>query len=154
MTVDVKSLFPNRILPLTGSDLMENLDELERNVVLLAENGTLSEDETIAAVHTIEATDVTISATDVLDLGAGAGGISNTISANGNFSVNTQGDIILGGGSVDGIYLDAPGYGIRIGDTGDKLAFLGTTPVAKQTGVAVTAAGVHAALVNLGLISA
>jgi hypothetical protein len=32
--------------------------------------------------------------------------------------------------------------------------FYGTTPIAKQTGVAVTAAGIHAALVNLGLISA
>lgn len=37
---------------------------------------------------------------------------------------------------------------------GTHVGFYGTAPVAKQTGVAVTAAGVHAALVNLGLISA
>jgi hypothetical protein len=37
---------------------------------------------------------------------------------------------------------------------GSSVGFYGTAPVAKQTGVAVTAAGVHAALVNLGLISA
>lgn len=36
----------------------------------------------------------------------------------------------------------------------EKLAFYGATPIVKQTGVAVDAAGIHAALVNLGLISA
>lgn len=36
----------------------------------------------------------------------------------------------------------------------NKLGFYGQTPVAKQTGVAVNLAAVHAALVNLGLISA
>lgn len=35
-----------------------------------------------------------------------------------------------------------------------KLGFYGAVPVAKPTGVAVTAAGVHAALVSLGLIAA
>lgn len=34
-----------------------------------------------------------------------------------------------------------------------KLGFYGTTPIVKQTGVAVTAAGIHAALTNLGLIA-
>lgn len=37
---------------------------------------------------------------------------------------------------------------------GAKVGFYGAANVVKQTGVAVTAAGVHAALVNLGLISA
>lgn len=37
--------------------------------------------------------------------------------------------------------------------TGTKAGFYNTTPIVKQTGVAVTAAAVHAALVNLGLIS-
>jgi hypothetical protein len=36
---------------------------------------------------------------------------------------------------------------------GTEVGFYGTSSIAKQTGVAVTAAGVHAALVNLGLIS-
>lgn len=36
----------------------------------------------------------------------------------------------------------------------DNVGFYGTLPIAKQTGVAVTAAGIHAALVNLGLIGA
>ena len=64
-------------------------------------------------------------------------------------------------------------YGVYIADTGAKnyfggeveldgalnhdgstVGFYGTAPVAKQTGVAVTAAGIHAALVSLGLIAA
>lgn len=38
--------------------------------------------------------------------------------------------------------------------TTETLGFYGATGVAKQTGVAVTAAAVHAALVALGLIAA
>lgn len=37
---------------------------------------------------------------------------------------------------------------------GGNVGFYGTAPVAKPTGVAVTAAGIHAALVTLGLIAA
>lgn len=45
--------------------------------------------------------------------------------------------------------------GTKIGTgTSQKLAFYNATPIAQQTGVAVTAAGVHAALVSLGLITA
>lgn len=39
-------------------------------------------------------------------------------------------------------------------DISHPIGFYGATPVAQQTGVAVTAAGVHAALVALGLITA
>lgn len=42
----------------------------------------------------------------------------------------------------------------RIGADGTGLGFFGAAPVAKPTGVAVTAAGIHAALVSLGLIAA
>jgi hypothetical protein len=44
--------------------------------------------------------------------------------------------------------------GVTIASAARKLAFYGATPVAKPTGVAVSAAGVHAALVTLGLIAA
>jgi hypothetical protein len=37
---------------------------------------------------------------------------------------------------------------------GSNVGFYGTAPIAKQTGVAVTAGGIHAALVALGLIAA
>jgi hypothetical protein len=35
-----------------------------------------------------------------------------------------------------------------------KLGFYGTTPLAQQTGVSVSSAAIHAALVSLGLITA
>jgi hypothetical protein len=40
-----------------------------------------------------------------------------------------------------------------IGTTGGNLGFYGAVAIAKQTGVAVTAAGIHAALTSLGLIA-
>jgi len=47
------------------------------------------------------------------------------------------------------------GTGTKIGTgTTQKLGFYNKAPVAQQTGVAVTAAGIHAALVSLGLITA
>lgn len=44
--------------------------------------------------------------------------------------------------------------GTEGGATGQKLGFFAATPVTQRTGVAVTAAGIHAALVSLGLITA
>lgn len=45
--------------------------------------------------------------------------------------------------------------GVVVGqNTSETLGFYGATGVAKQTGVAVSAAAIHAALVALGLISA
>jgi len=45
--------------------------------------------------------------------------------------------------------------GLKIGTNPvQKIGFYGTTPVAQLTGVAVSAAGIHAALVSLGLIAA
>lgn len=43
---------------------------------------------------------------------------------------------------------------IRFSADATGLSFFNATPVAQQTGVAVTAAGIHAALVNYGLITA
>jgi len=46
------------------------------------------------------------------------------------------------------------GQDIQVASSAGTVGFYGTTPIAKQTGVAVTAAGIHAALVALGLIAA
>lgn len=47
------------------------------------------------------------------------------------------------------------GTGTRLGTAAtQKLGFYGATPIVRPSGVAVTAAGIHAALVSLGLISA
>ena len=53
------------------------------------------------------------------------------------------------------LILDGKGTGgVQLGSGGGRVGFYGTTPIALQTGVAVSAAGIHAALVNLGLITA
>ncbi|MEK0325291.1 MAG: hypothetical protein QQN63_06265 [Nitrosopumilus sp.] len=59
-----------------------------------------------------------------------------------------------GGGTAE---VDASGNFVISGDldhNGTNAGFYSTTPIAQQTGVAVTAGGVHAALVALGLITA
>lgn len=49
--------------------------------------------------------------------------------------------------------INAPSGGTKIGNSASQtIGFYGTSPIAKQTGVAVSAAGIHAALVALGLI--
>jgi hypothetical protein len=45
------------------------------------------------------------------------------------------------------------GTALSLQPSGGPLGFYGATPVAKQTGVAITAAGIHAALTALGLIA-
>lgn len=62
-----------------------------------------------------------------------------------NFGNTTATGINIGGA--------ATGAGLLLGGASAKVGFYAATPVVKQTGVAVTAAGVHAALVNLGLIA-
>lgn len=47
----------------------------------------------------------------------------------------------------------ATGY-LTICAAAGRVGFYGTTPTAQLTGVAVTAGGIHAALVTLGLITA
>lgn len=57
----------------------------------------------------------------------------------------SSGQLTLGGTNATGV---------RVGASGKNVGFYGTTPIALQTGVAVSAAGIHAALVALGLITA
>lgn len=73
------------------------------------------------------------------------------------------GKIIFQIAGVDKLVLDGSGNLQVVGHAeldgdlnhdGSNVGFYGTAPIAKQTGVAVTAAGIHAALVNLGLIAA
>jgi hypothetical protein len=110
-------------------------------------------------------------------------GIGATTANGGNFEMTAGAAassgfggsfIMLAGGSVSGAGGDftlASGFGVPSGsiylgaDSGTviqitqdavpnlQLGFFGATPVAKPTSVAVTAAGIHAALVSLGLIS-
>lgn len=78
-------------------------------------------------------------------------GSSPRITAEGS---DTNVDVeIMGRGSSGVRLINGAGVAqIRLNTTG--IGFFNTAPVAKPTGVAVTAAGVHAALVTLGLIAA
>ncbi len=70
-------------------------------------------------------------------------------SANVNFKIENTGNgiasLILEGGIA---------IGGDFNHTGTKYGAYNTTPIVKQTGVAVTTAAIHAALVNLGFIAA
>ena len=85
-----------------------------------------------------------------VDVYSGATGNPSRIVANGETDTSvsveglgTGGVLLKDGGAATKIALDTTGIG-----------FYGASPVAKPTGVAVDAAGIHAALVTLGLIAA
>lgn len=64
----------------------------------------------------------------------------------------------IGAGLGSGLTLNLIGWtaqtGVTVAGAASKLGFYAATPIVKQTGVAVTAAGIHAALTSLGLIAA
>ena len=70
---------------------------------------------------------------------ATAGGVKVVIAAKANAGLTL----------VDAAEFDSSGMTVL-----EDVGFYGTAPVAQQTGVAVSAAGIHAALVSLGLITA
>jgi len=72
---------------------------------------------------------------------------------------STMGDITATGITatsltVTTVSANVAGTGITVGATGDSLGFYGHAVIAQQTGVAVSSAGIHAALVALGLFTA
>ena len=85
-------------------------------------------------------------------------GSITTTSASGGFTTDT---LAVTTTATVGTSLSTPAVsalvantGIKVAATGDKLGFYGTAPVSQQTGVAVSAAGIHAACVALGLFTA
>lgn len=91
--------------------------------------------------------------------GSGAGGTFLLTAGTNVDVVGPGGDFYLlagGGGTTGSIYLQAQvGTVIQITDDTavGQLGFFGAAPVAQPTAVPVTAAGIHAALVSLGLIT-
>ena len=78
---------------------------------------------------------------------------------------NDNQKLMLGGADDVSISFNGTDLIIKADETGtngvqvltsaaEQLGFHGTSPIAQQTGVVVTAVGIHAALVNLGLITA
>jgi hypothetical protein len=94
--------------------------------------------------------------------GAVAGGAGGDVTVAGGSGTGSGGDVIIQGGSTNGSvqvysgdsnqYIQLDNAGLQIGAT--KLGFFQGAAVVQPTGVAVTAAAIHAALVSLGLITA
>ena len=90
---------------------------------------------------------------------ASAGGLRMTnddVVSFRNYASNGDVYALTVSGSSDTVYLGASsGAKVMVNNASSgSIGFYGTSPVARQTGVAVTATGVHTALVNLGLITA
>ena len=84
--------------------------------------------------------------------------VENELPGGGGFSFGPgDGDVDVSLGRYDTDVLYTPDT-LRVGGdvhhVGSGVGFYDTAPVAQQTGVAVSAAAIHAALVNLGLITA
>lgn len=82
------------------------------------------------------------------------GGASGTIRPGLGTGTGTASSLILQGVVVTGGGSGVQSYQDMIKISGVSLGFYNTTPVAQQTGVAVSAAGIHAACVALGLFTA
>jgi hypothetical protein len=97
--------------------------------------------------------------TSVLSLESSAAAVNICMDNNGGAIFNEQGnaaaDFRVESDNYDALFIDASVNSIEImHNAAGLIGFYGITPVAQQTGVAVTAAGIHAALVALGLITA
>lgn len=101
------------------------------------------------------------SAGALIDLAADTGVNIGAVGSGGTVIVTADTAVLIGGagaadvniGSATGNVTIATGTG-EVQIQGPELGFYGQTPVAQQTGVAVTAGAIHAALVALGLITA
>ncbi|KKM11738.1 hypothetical protein LCGC14_1720670 [marine sediment metagenome] len=83
--------------------------------------------------------------------------VTGTVGISSTLKVDTAVEFTTAAGvTVDGVLLKDGGMKITgdLDHDGSNVGFYAAAPVAQQTGVEVTAAGVHAALVNLGLITA
>ncbi len=83
------------------------------------------------------------------------GGWGLRLSGSGTITIQATDNIIYVGSSETlTIGSGALSNKVLVGGTSAvQLGFYGTAPISKQTGVALSTAGIHAALVNLGLIS-
>ncbi len=77
-------------------------------------------------------------------------GNSRIAASGGSVVVNSDGTVSVVGGIQLANDVEIDG---ALNHDGSTVGFYGTTPTAQQTGVAVSAAAIHAALVTLGLIT-
>lgn len=148
-----RNIFPNRQTPLDGQALLENFKRMERAINRI---GVPDDDGVVTQ------TNFNFYATGNWSVGAdGTAGLSGenvglsaadttSVSAVNEVTITSNTDTVQLNGKD--IVLLATGAGTNTIEfnAADGFTFVGTT----QTGVAVNAAAIHAALVNLGLITA
>jgi len=129
-----------------GTTSPTNLLSLGGNAarIFWMERGTVA--NTVGYQLTLQSGGATAGATDK------AGGLlllkPGVSTGSGESGITLQGCVAGAAGTADRSFQD------MIEVMGNKLSFYNTAPIAQQTGVAVSAAGIHAALVSLGLITA
>ncbi|HEY2131687.1 MAG TPA: hypothetical protein VGH36_01720, partial [Acetobacteraceae bacterium] len=82
----------------------------------------------------------------------GEGNAANQSATVATVAVTRQGTTIGTGATLAEVWAQST-KSVQMASSGGRVGFYGTTPIAKQTGVAVTIAAVHAALTALGLIA-
>lgn len=129
----------NHAVTLVGNYFQDGKVDLDSIKELVVEGNTLTR-------NTL-ATDLKITGTATADIKVGqnflSGGATQTLVGTVIQTIPTQ-LLVTGAVELDG----------DLNHDGTNVGFYATAPIAQQTGVAVSAAGVHAALVNLGLITA
>lgn len=128
------------IASIPNGDFIQLLVDGSSSELQLSGTGaTLGAEDTLLSLDsnglTIQATALDIESQQTVNINAGA-----------TWDVQISGD----GGSET---LSVGASGIAIGNGNASIGFYGTSPIAQPTGVPITAAGIHAALVALGLIT-
>ena len=93
-----------------------------------------------------------VSGTAWADLFLASGAVINFNAGDITITHSATNEVTISGGLI--ILNDEVRINGALDHNGANVGFYGATPTAQQTGVAVSAAGIHAALVNLGLITA
>lgn len=147
-------------VPITGATYGESVNG---SPAITVQDGAVA--VTVMASGTYEETAIVGFSAD-LDAVDDMAGMTYLASAGDGLQLATAGEMDLSG--QDGVILTGGGTEFRVQSTGvsfvgaaqiggnplSPIGFYGHTKVAQQTGVPVTAAGIHAALVALGLITA
>jgi hypothetical protein len=169
MALGAKTLTPSGVLVAVGGQLVGSVQLLEDIVDELVNVAAPNLDAPLEIEVTGEQlTDVTALSVDeggeydatlTERYSTGISGVSSATRSDGAMNVVNTG--VYGGAS--GGQVNYSGYfepgdfyvaggDVTLGGAADSIGFYGTAAIAKQTGVAVTAEAIHAALVALGLI--
>lgn len=106
-----------------------------------------------SAVSFVKVTGAAAASSVLLDVGGTATGLNIGANIATGITIGQVGVAPFCPGGITAPTIDNTTAGLIVANTGSHLGFFGTSAIAKPTGVAVTAAGIHAALTSLGLIA-